>query len=64
MQCGVISHILTRDITETIKKIKIKQKKKKYVKGDWFQLLVKDLEFIKIEIIEKEISGRSKYVYK
>ena len=56
-------HILTRDNTETIKKIYIKQKNN-FIKGDWFQLLVKDFEFITIEMNEKEISGMSKDTYK
>ena len=56
-------HILTREDTETIQKIYIKQKNYN-IKGDWFQLLVKDFEFIKTEMNEKEISEMSKDMYK
>ena len=47
-------HILQRDDTETIKKIYEKQKTN-FVKGDCFQLLLKDFEFIKKDLNEKEI---------
>ena len=56
-------HILTRDNNETIKKIYVKQKEN-YVKGDWFQLLLKDFEFIERDMNEKEISELSKESYK
>ena len=56
-------HILTREDNETIKKIYIKQTNNN-IKGDWFQLLVKDFEFIKTEMNEKEISDMSKDMYK
>ena len=56
-------HILLRDNSETIKKIYEKQKTN-YVKGDWFQLLLKDFEFINKEMDEKEISEMSKDMYK
>ena len=56
-------HILTRDNDETIKKIYDKQKEN-YVKGDWFELLVRDFEFIEKDINEKEISEMPKDAYK
>ena len=56
-------HILTREDTETIKKIYIKQKNN-IIKGDWFPLLVKDFEFIKTEMNENDVSEMSKDMYK
>ena len=44
-------HILTREDTETIKKIYQKQKEKP-CKGDWYQLLKEDLVFIECELDE------------
>ena len=55
--------ILTRDSSEPIKKIYLKQKVN-YVKGDWFQLLLKDFEFIERDMNKKEISEMSKDSYK
>ena len=47
-------HILTRDENETINKIYQKQKNDN-VKGDWFRLLMRDFDFIGIEMNESEI---------
>ena len=56
-------HILQRDDSETIKKI-YKKQKTNFVKGDWFQLLLKDFEFIKKDLNEKEICEIPKNMYK
>ena len=41
-------HIITRDDSETIKKVYLKQKEAS-VKGDWIHLLAQDFEFIQEE---------------
>ena len=56
-------YILTLDENETVKKIYSKQKEK-VSKGDWFDLLLKDLKFVGIELDEKEIKEMSKQEYK
>jgi hypothetical protein len=56
-------HILTRDKEETIYKIYYKQKEET-VKGDWFQLLKSDFDFIKKEMDENEIASTPKSLYK
>jgi hypothetical protein len=56
-------HIVNSDDSETIKKIYIKQKEGTD-KGDWFELVRNDFKFIGIEIIESEIRGIPKNVYK
>jgi hypothetical protein len=56
-------HILTRDQNETIHKIYQKQKVEK-LKGDWFQLLQNDFQFIEMEMNEEDIRSMSKYQYK
>ena len=56
-------HIITRDENETIHKIYRKQKEE-YIKGDWFQLLIKDFEFIGIQMDENYIKATPKSVYK
>ena len=56
-------HILTRNDDETIKKFYIKQKESK-TKGDWFQLLQQDFQFIEIEMNEGDIKQCSKTEYK
>ena len=56
-------HIITREDTETIKKIYNKQKEAP-IKGDWFELINKDFLFLGIEMNEKEIKSASKYDYK
>ena len=55
-------HILTRDNSETIEKIYLKQNEN-YVKGDWFQLLLKDYDFIERDMNEKKVSEMSKDSY-
>ena len=56
-------HIVTRDESETIKKIYNKQKINP-LKGDWFDLIRKDFEFIGIELKEDEIQAATKVEYK
>ena len=56
-------HIVSRDDTETIKKIYNKQKQG-YIKGDWYELLLKDFKFIGIELNESEIKMTGKQQYK
>ena len=56
-------HILTREDTETIKKIYQKQKEKP-CKGDWYQLLKEDLVFIECEMDENAIFSTPKNSYK
>ena len=47
-------HILTRDKEETISKIYYKQEQDSK-KGDWFQLLQADFDFIQVEMNEENI---------
>ena len=56
-------HILTRPKEETISKIYFKQKEEP-IKGNWFQLLKKDFEFIEIDLNEEKIMQTSKSEYK
>ena len=56
-------HILQQDKTETIRQIYEKQKTD-YTKGDWFQLLIKDFEFIEETMDEEQIKNMSKIQYK
>ena len=56
-------HILSRDKNETIKKEYLKQKQE-YLKGDWFQLLQKDFQFIGIQMNETNIKSILKAQYK
>ena len=56
-------HILTRDKNETISKIYYKQKEEN-CKGDWFQSLKKDFEFIKRDMDESKIADTPKSLYK
>ena len=55
--------ILTREDSETVKKIYLKQKEE-YVKGDWYQLLKTDFQFIEQEMIEDEIMSIPKVIKK
>ena len=55
--------ILSRDDNETIKKIYQKQKSM-YCKGDWYQLIKEDFEFINCDINEEEIASTPKSIYK
>ena len=55
--------ILTRDSTEIIKKIYMKQKVNS-CKGDWIKLVEKDFSFIEQEIDEDWISRTGRYEYK
>ena len=55
--------ILTREDSETVKKIYLKQKEE-YVKGDWYQLLKGDFQFIGQDINENEICSTPKSEYK
>ena len=54
---------ITREANETIQKIYYKQKEETY-KGDWFDLLKKDFEFLEEEMIEEKIKGFPKSEYK
>ena len=56
-------HILTRDDNETIEIFFVKQRDD-HIKGDWFQLLTKDFQFIEEDMNEKEICEMSKALYK
>ena len=56
-------HILTRENSETIKKIYNKQKEY-IVKGDWLELLKADFNFLNITIGEKDIASTPKSAYK
>ena len=56
-------HILSRDKEETISKIYYKQKDLN-VKGDWFNLLMEDFNFIGEKMNEEEIMMTSKPQYK
>ena len=55
-------HILTRNNSETIRKIYEKQKEET-TKGDWYQLLKEDFEFVEEELNEEEIVNNSKEEY-
>ena len=56
-------HILTREKEETISKIYYKQKQS-CSKGDWFQLLQGDFDFIRVEMNEDQIIQTPKCEYK
>ena len=56
-------HILTRNDNKTIKTNYAKQRDD-HIKGDWFQLLAKDFQFIEEDMSEKEIGEMSKASYK
>ena len=56
-------HLLSRENTETIKKIYSKQKEDS-VKGDWILLLKKDFKLLEIDINEESIKATPKDVYK
>ena len=56
-------NILARDENETINKIYRKQNEN-CVKGDWYNLLLKDFEFIEKDLDENEIASTSKEEYK
>ena len=56
-------HILTRDKEETISKVYYKQKESSS-KGDWFQLLQADFEFIEVQMNEESIIQTPKGDYK
>ena len=56
-------HIITRNDDETIKKIYYKQKEER-TKGDWYQLLLEDFDFIGHEIDEEDIKQTPKNIYK
>ena len=56
-------HILTLDESETVKKMYIKQKETNS-KGDWYDLLLKDFQFIGEDLNEQDIKDMPKYVYK
>ena len=56
-------HILQQEKTETLRQIYEKQKTD-YTKGDWFQLLLKDFEFIEETMDEEDIQKMSKIQYK
>ena len=56
-------HIVSRDESETIKKIYNKQKENP-LKGDWFQLIEKDFSFLSIELNENDIKSTNKCDYK
>ena len=56
-------HILTRDDSETIKKIYNKQKEDS-TKGDWYEIIKKDFQFLGRDIDEDYIKNSSKIEYK
>ena len=56
-------NILSRDHNETIHKIYTKQREE-YTKRDWYQLLIKDFDFIGIDMNEDDIKRTSKEDYK
>ena len=56
-------HILTREDSETIKKIYLK-KKEESANGDWIKLLEKDFLFIECEMDEETIAATPKETYK
>ena len=56
-------HILTRDKEETISKFYYKQKQDS-IKGDWFQLLQDDFDFIQVKMNEEKIIQTPKSEYK
>lgn len=56
-------NILVRDHGETIHKIYTNQKKE-YTKGDWYQLLQIDFDFIWIDVNEDIIRRTSKEDYR
>ena len=56
-------NILTQEDNETIKKMYEKQKKNS-TKGDWFQLLKEDFNFIEEDMDEEKIKTMSKQEYK
>ena len=56
-------HIIAREDTKTIKKIYFKQKEE-YVKGDWYQLLKSDFQFIGQDMNEDDIFSTPKSEYK
>ena len=55
-------HILTRDDTETIKKIYNSQKVS-HIKEDWYSTIIKDFEFIQIVQNDDDIKKISKLDY-
>ena len=56
-------HILTREDNETIKKVYFKQKES-HIKGDRYQMLISDFEFIEEEINEDYIISIPKEDYR
>ena len=56
-------HLITREDNETIKKVYNKQKEDN-TKGDWFDLLMKDFNFIGVEMDENHIKQKTKEEYK
>ena len=56
-------HILTRGEDETIWKVCMKQKEHN-AKGDWIQMLFKDVEFIQVDMDENTIVSSSKEEYR
>ena len=56
-------NILIRDDDETVKKMYMKQKEIR-TKGDWFELLKKDFEYIGVEMDEERIKNLTKQEYK
>ena len=56
-------HILTRDKEETVNKIYYKQKQQP-IKGNRFQLLMRNFEFIEVEMSEEAIACTPKSQYK
>ena len=56
-------HILQQEKTETLRQIFEKQKTD-FTKGDWFQLLLKDFEFIEETMDKEDIQKMSKIQYR
>ena len=55
-------HIITREDTEIIKKIYLRQKES-HIKKDWYEMLVKDFGFIQEEQDDDEVKKISKSEY-
>ena len=56
-------HLLTTDESETIVKIYLKQKSSP-TKGDWYELLQQDFQFVGLNINDDKIRSMSRQNYK
>ena len=55
-------HIITRNDSEIIKKIYMKQRGS-HIKGDWFRMLLKDFQFIEQDMDDNAIKNTPNYIY-